>query len=100
MPVAGVVKALSIQSSGVALSGSDAQTWRVRVHGSGTSGDYEDFTFSPADMANPSGTNFVYTKTGLSLSVDANDLLQIRRHAVAGSLSYGDVNVIVYVDFS
>ena len=100
MPVAGVVKAISFQSSGVSLSGSDAQTWRVRVNGSSSAGDYEDFTFSPADMANPSGTNFVYTKTRLELSVDANDLLQIRRQAVAGSVSYGDVNCIVYVDFS
>lgn len=98
VPAAGVVKAMSILSTGATLSGTTDQTWRIRKNGSASAGDYEDITFSPADMTNNQTNKYSYTATGLSLSLSANDLLQVKRQS--GSVSYGAIKVILYVDFS
>ena len=98
MPKAGVVRAVSIASTGTSLSGTATQTFRVRVNGSGAGGDYEDFTLTADTMTNTNANNFNFTKTGLTMTVDAGDSLQLKRSA--GSLSFGHLNAIVYVDFS
>ena len=98
MPADGVVKAISIQSSGTALSGTETQTFRVRVNGASSGSDIEDFTFATNEMNNPNGTAYNYTATGLSMAVSAGDNLQIKRNA--GTLDFGHVNAIIYVDFS
>ena len=54
--------------------------------------------FATNEMNNPNGTAYNYTATGLSMAVSAGDNLQIKRNA--GTLDFGHVNAIIYVDFS
>jgi hypothetical protein len=98
MPADGVIKAVSIASSGTALSGTATQTFRLRINGATSGADIEEFTLTADTMTNPNGNNFTFTKTGLSLALSAGDSLQISRSA--GSLSFGHLNAMVYVDFS
>jgi hypothetical protein len=70
----------------------------VRVNGASSGSDIEDFTFATNEMNNPNGTAYNYTATGLSMAVSAGDNLQIKRNA--GTLDFGHVNAIIYVDFS
>ena len=98
MPKAGVVRAVSLSSTGSSLSGTATQTFRVRKNGGTSGSDIEDFTLTADTMVNSNGTNYNFTKTGLSFAVSEGDSLQLKR--VGGSLSFGHVSGIVYVDFS
>jgi len=86
MPADGVVKAVSIMSTGTALSGTGTQTFRVRVNGADLGSGISDFTFATNEMNNSHGTSYNITKTGLSFAVSAGDALQFKRSA--GSLSF------------
>ena len=98
MPKAGVVRAVSLSSTGTSLSGTATQTFRVRKNGGTSGSDIEDFTLTADTMVNSNGTNYNFTKTGLTFAVSEGDSLQVKR--VGGSLSFGHVSCIVYVDFS
>ncbi|MAR83245.1 MAG: hypothetical protein CMF55_00420 [Legionellales bacterium] len=94
MAAAGKVIAFSISSGGTSISAdANNQTFEVRTNG----GSGTNILFSRNDMTNTNGTNYTYTTTGLSISFAANDQLQVRR--TAGSLVFGNVNVILYVRY-
>jgi hypothetical protein len=93
------IRAVQFRTSGVVLSGTTAQVWRIFANGDAGTGtltnlslDASDFTRQNSENAN--STAHTYTMTGLSASYDAGDIISIRRES--GAVDMGDVIVDIY----
>jgi hypothetical protein len=98
MPYDGEILAASFLFSGATITGTASNTLRVRKNGGSSGADIEDFTFTPSDLTNPTGTNYTLVKTGLSLAFNAGDIIQVRRNS--GTTDLNNAQAIVWVRYN
>ena len=103
MPVAGVVKAMTIRNAGggTITSTTNGATFAVRVNGaqSGTT-DYETVVLDGDNMARAfgSGSGFAVATLDFNQAFAAGDALQVRR--VSGDITFEEVLITLWIDFT
>jgi hypothetical protein len=93
------IRAVQFRTSGVVLSGTTAQVWRIFANGDAGTGTLTNISlnagnFTRQNSENANSTAHYYTVTGLSASYDAGDIVSIRRES--GAVDMGDVIVDIY----
>ena len=103
MPVAGVVKAMTIRNAGggTITDSTNGATFAVRVNGaqSGTT-DYETVVLDGDNMARAfgSGSGFAVATLDFNQAFAAGDALQVRR--VSGDITFEEVLITLWIDFT
>lgn len=99
MPFNGRVAAATFLFAGGTITGTATNTIRIRKNGGTSGSDIQDFTFTPSDLTNPTGTNYTLVKTGADVDFDfsAGDILQVRRQSGTTNLYNGQA--VLWVKF-
>lgn len=99
MPFNGRVVAATFLFAGGTITGTATDTIRIRKNGGSSGSDIQDFTFTPSDLTNPTGTNYTLVKTGADVDFDfsAGDILQVRRQSGTTNLYNGQA--VLWVKF-
>ncbi len=93
------IRAVHFRTSGVVLSGTTAQVWRIFANGDAGQGTLTNISlnagnFTRQNSENTNSTAHNYVVTGLSASYDAGDVMSVRRES--GAVDMGDVFVDIY----
>ena len=93
---------MAIRTSGVVLSGTVAQVWRIFANGDAGTGTLTDVSvnagnFTRQNSENANSTHHYFVQTGLSTQYNAGDTLGVRRNS--GAVDMGTVFVDVWFSF-
>ena len=102
LPKDATIRAMAIRTSGVVLSGTVAQVWRIFANGDAGTGTLTDVSvnagnFTRQDSENANSTHHYFVQTGLSTQYNAGDTLGVRRNS--GAVDMGTVFVDVWFSF-
>jgi len=102
MPVAGVVKAITIRNAGggTITSSTNGATFAVRITGANSGDDYATVVLNGDNMIRPFGNSSTYAVATLDFNQAfvAGDAIQVRR--VSGDITFEEVLITVWVDFT
>ena len=102
MPVAGVVKAMTIRNAGggTITSTTNGATFAVRVNGASSGDDYSTVVLDGDNMQRAFGSGSAYAVATLDFNQAfvAGDAIQVRR--VSGDITFEEVLITLWVDFT
>jgi hypothetical protein len=102
MPVAGVVKGMTIRNAGggTITSTTNGATFAVRVNGATSGGDYSTVVLDGDNMqrAFGSGSGYAVATLDFNQAFAAGDAVQVRR--VSGDITFEEVLITLWVDFT
>ena len=102
MPVAGVVKGMTIRNAGggTITSTTNGATFAVRVNGASSGDDYSTVVLDGDNMQRAFGSGSAYAVATLDFNQAfvAGDAIQVRR--VSGDITFEEVLITLWVDFT
>ena len=102
LPANATLRAIGFMTSGVVLSGTTSQVWRVFANGSSSAGTLTDTTLTCANYTRQNGenanaTNHWYVVDGLNASYNKGDTMAVKRES--GAVDMGHVKVTLWFSF-
>ena len=102
LPANATLRAIGFMTSGVVLSGTTSQVWRVFSNGNSSTGTLVDTTLTCANFTrqnaeNANATNHWYVVDGLNASYDKGETIGVKRES--GAVDMGHIKVTLWWSF-